>query len=109
MSRATDAEQQMTTITEGREPETAQDVNLDQASSDKMNKLWEEVKEKKEAEKKRAAALAAIPVKDEDINLLASSLNISSEEAKATLQKKKGDVVAVLREEVGLPKASKTA
>lgn len=109
MFRATDAEQQMTTITEGQEPDIAQDVNLDQASNDKINKLWEEVKEKKEAEKKKAAALAAIPVNDEDVILLASSLNISKEEAKTTLQKKKGDVVAALREEVGLPKTSKTA
>lgn len=108
MSRLADAEREMNAMAKKKDNEATKDVKLDQASNDKVSKLWAEVKEKKEAERKKAADLAALPVDAEDVQLLADSLSMTNDEAKLTLQRKKGDAIAALREAVGLPSASKT-
>lgn len=107
MSRAADAGNEMTKVNDQEKSGSMKHYD-EAASTDKVNKLWAEVAAKKAAEEKKAAELAAIEVSDDDVTLVAESLNISEQQAKLCLQKKKGDVVAALREAIGLPKV-KTA
>lgn len=104
-----DAEREMNAFSERQKKDINQDAKIDEASNDKIQKLWAEAQEKKDAERKKAAAVAAVPVEKDNIQLVATSLSISEEDAKLALQKKKGDAVAVLREAVGLPVATKAA
>lgn len=106
MSLAADASNDMTKMSEASGNEQSGNLkNYDaDATNDKINKLWAEVVAKKEAAAKKEAELAAVPVEEADVAVVADSLNLPPADAKLLLQKKKGDVVAALREAVGLPK-----
>eukprot|EP00796_Vickermania_ingenoplastis_P008935 gene8935-6268_t len=99
MSLAADAKNEMNKMSEGQQEKSGDMKHFDEAAAnDRVNKLWAEVTAKKAAEAQKAAEIAAIPVSEQDVILISSTLNISVTEAKLSLQRKKGDVVAVLRE-----------
>lgn len=104
MSLAADAANDMTKMSESQDKSGNMKHYDEAATNDKINKLWAEVEQKKAAAAKKAAEIAAIPVEEADISVVAESLNISKEEAKLKIQKNKGDTVLALREAVGLPK-----
>lgn len=107
MSRQADEQKAMTTVGGGGHVEKTTAIRkYDQAAvAERMQQLRAEVAQKKAAEAKRNEELAAVPVETADVAVVAAELNISEDAARRRLQEKKGDLVAVLREAVGLPKA----
>ncbi|EPY23718.1 hypothetical protein STCU_07522 [Strigomonas culicis] len=109
MSRQQDEQRSMNKLSGNSNAEKATELRkYDQKEvQERMAKLRNELVEKKEAEKKKLAEIAAVEVNAADVSVIASELNISEADAKWKLQEKKNDVVAVLREAVHLPTQKK--
>ncbi|KAH9597826.1 hypothetical protein LSM04_002289 [Trypanosoma melophagium] len=105
MTRQSDVQECMNSISNRTEKATEVRAYDEQSVEERMRKLFLEIAEKKAADKKKADELAQIPVKNEDVELLMSELGWERAVAEHRLREKKGDTVAIMREVVGLPKA----
>ena len=66
--------------------------------AERMTKLNEDVRQKKEAAAKREAELNAVKVEADDIALVAAQCDITPAAAKRKLQQKNGDINAVFKD-----------
>ncbi|GET87077.1 hypothetical protein, conserved [Leishmania tarentolae] len=107
MTRQADEQKSMRKVAGSGESEKTSKLRTDDlaALQERMKKLHAEVTQQNEAKEQRARELAAVPVVDEDVQVVAAALAMTPECARSLLQEKKGDVTAVLRNAVGLPKA----
>ncbi|CAJ1019591.1 hypothetical protein, conserved [Leishmania lindenbergi] len=107
MTRQADEQKSMRNVTGSGEAEKTSKLRTDDlpALQERMKKLHAEVTQQTEAKEQRARELAAVPVADVDIQVVAAALAVTPECARCRLQKKNGDVTAMLRDAVGLPKA----
>ncbi|AYU77299.1 hypothetical protein conserved [Leishmania donovani] len=107
MTRQADEQKSMRKVTGSGEAEKTSKLRTDDlaALQERMKKLHAEVTQQSEAKEQRARELAAVPVADEDVQVVAAALTVTPECARSLLQEKNGDVTAVLRDAVGLPKA----
>lgn len=106
MTRQADVQRSMNDVSgDGQAEKTSKLRTFDQtALQQRMAKLRAEIAQKEEAEAQREKEMASRPVADADVAVVAAALNIAAAAAKRQLQEKNGDVTAVLREAVGLPK-----
>jgi NACalpha-BTF3-like transcription factor len=74
------------------------------AAEARMAKLKENAAKRRAEEKVKEDLIQAVEVNAQDVALISSELCLDSAAAKRRLQERNGDVVAVLREAVGLPK-----
>lgn len=76
------------------------------AVAERMNKLNEAIRNKREQDKRIADELAKIVVNPADVDVVAREFGISAQEATNKLRQQKGgpDLNALLREYVGLPR-----
>ncbi|AAZ12488.1 uncharacterized protein TEOVI_000906000 [Trypanosoma equiperdum] len=105
MTRQSDVQKSMRTISDGAEKAVEVRKYDEKAVQQRMQKLYADVAKKKLAEKKRADELAQIPVSEEDVQLLVRECGWEAQVAQQKLRERNGSVVAVLRDVAGLPKA----
>lgn len=107
MTRQVDVQKSMNNVSGGDRAEKTSNVRgYDEAAVQKrMADLHAEIAQKKAAEAKREQELAAVEVAAADISLLADQLGVSEAVAARKLKEKSGDVTAVLRETLQLPKS----
>ncbi|KAG5483727.1 hypothetical protein GH5_05570 [Leishmania sp. Ghana 2012 LV757] len=106
MSRQVDEQKSMRNVAGSGEAEKTSKLRTHDlaALQERMKKLHAEVTQQSEAKEQRARELAAVPVADADVQVVAAALAVTPECARSRLQEKSGDVMAVLRDAVGLPK-----
>ncbi|KAK7197508.1 hypothetical protein NESM_000700600 [Novymonas esmeraldas] len=111
MSRQADEQKSMRNVSGSGEAEKTSKLRTDDlaALQERMKKLHAEVTRQTEVKEQRAREVAAVPVADEDVQVVALALAVTPEYARRRLQEKNGDVTTVLREAVGLPKVSRVA
>ncbi|RNF25840.1 uncharacterized protein Tco025E_01940 [Trypanosoma conorhini] len=109
MARQSDAQESMKDISSRAEKAVEVRKYDEKAVQERMRKLHADVLQKKLAEKKRMDELAQIPLQEADVLLLMRELGCDRAAAELQLREKKGELVAVLREVVGLPKAKAAA
>lgn len=105
MTRQSDVQSVMKDVGRQTEKSVVMRTYDQNAVNAQMQKLRSEIAERKLAEQRRAEELAAVEVDPAAVTLVAEELCISKADALSRLQEKKGNMVAVLREAVGLPKA----
>lgn len=105
MTRQSDVQESMKTISSGAEKAVEVRKYDEKAVQERMKKLYANIAQKKMAEKKKMNELAQIKIEEDDVLLLMRELNWEQKTAEHRLREKKGDIVAVMREVVGLPKA----
>ncbi|EAN92133.1 hypothetical protein C3747_35g495c [Trypanosoma cruzi] len=105
MTRQSDVQESMKNISSRVEKAVEVRKYDEKAVQERMRKLHADILQKKLAEKKRMDELAQIPVEEADVALLMQELGCDRMAAEQRLREKKGDLVAVLRDVAGLPKA----
>ncbi|KAG5509387.1 hypothetical protein JKF63_06697 [Porcisia hertigi] len=107
MARQVDEQKSMRNVSGSGEAEKTSKLRTDDLAElqERMKTLHAEVTQQNEAKEQRARELAAVPVGDADVQIVASALLMTPECARRLLQEKNGNVTAVLRNAVGLPKA----
>ncbi|KEG08731.1 hypothetical protein DQ04_06551010 [Trypanosoma grayi] len=109
MTRQSDVQESMNKISSRAEKAVEVRKYDEKAVQQRMQKLHADIQQMKLAEKKKADELAQVHVVEEDILLLERELGCDRTAAEQRLREKRGDLVAVLREVTGLPKAKAVA
>ncbi|CCW65867.1 unnamed protein product [Phytomonas sp. EM1] len=106
MTRQADAQRSMNKLSGNGQVEKVVELRSYDAEAVqvRMAKLRAEVAQKKLAELKKVEELSDVRVDDADVKLFATEMCLREDVARHKLQEKGGDLVAVLREAVNLPK-----
>ncbi|KAH8611657.1 hypothetical protein ERJ75_001008100 [Trypanosoma vivax] len=107
MTRQSDVQESMRTISNSTEKAVEVRKYDEKAVQQRMQKLHADVAQRKLAERERMEGLAKIQVSGSDVLLLAKELSWELTVAEQRLREEGGDVVAVMRDAVGLPKATR--
>ena len=111
MSKGKQASEGSVTVSQGNTSEReVQAKTYDEAAvAERMGRLNEAIRQKKEAEKVRADELSKIAARDEDVAVVAKELGLSNADAATRLRQAKGDLNALLRDYIGLPRRTASA
>ena len=111
MSKGKQSSEGSVTVHQGNTSEReVQAKTYDEAAvAERMARLNEGIRQKKEAEKARADELSKIAVSDVDVASVAKELGLSQAEAATRLRQAKGDINALFREYIGLPRKALAA